>query len=276
MINASTEVNMPFSVVVTDANGSTDEDTILVEVYPMLAPIDLGIDVTICPGENIVLDATVDGGVSYAWSNGTVTPTLDVNAPGTYFVQVTTACDSDVDTLTVFPGRIEVPEFIPDYAVCDLEELFIGPDVADSLNYAWLDDPSQNFPREVFERGLFSFEVSDNCGVRFYDIAVSEVNCDCAVYIPNSFTPNGDFLNDAIFPVSDCGFTQFDFQIYNRWGDRIFQTTDPDVAWVGSSVESGEFFAPDGIYHWMLKAVSISINGELIQQDLKGSIHLLR
>jgi gliding motility-associated-like protein len=54
------------------------------------------------------------------------------------------------------------------------------------------------------------------------------------VYIPNMFTPNGDNLNDTWKPVllehSKEGYM---LTVYDRWGQRVFHTTDPDVSWDG-------------------------------------------
>jgi gliding motility-associated-like protein len=276
VVNSSSLSDQFYSVVVTDANDTVDEDTVWVQVYPSVGSVDLGGDVVICPGESVELDATLMGATSYSWSNGLLIPNIVVTEPGTYFVQVNSACETDIDSVVVFSGGIEVPDFVSEYVVCDLDELLIGPSADSVGNYTWLDDPTQDFPRSVFETGTYPFEVNDNCGVRVFEVVVSEVNCDCVVYVPNGFTPNGDNINDAIAPVCECGFTQYDFRVYNRWGDLIFQTNNPNQSWVGSSDEYAKVFAPDGVYNWSLNGVSRSINGDLILQDLKGSINLVR
>ena len=276
LVNSSTLVDTFYSVVVTDANGALDEDTVWVQVYPSVGSVDLGGDLVICPGESVELDATLTGATGYSWNNGLQIPSIVVTEPGTYFVQVNSACETDLDSVVVFSGGVEVPDFISDYMECDLEELLIGPSLDSNVNFTWLHDPTQAFPRRVFETGTYPFEVTDDCGVRLFEVVVSEVNCDCMVYVPNSFTPNGDNINDAIAPVCECGFTQYDFRVYNRWGDLIFQSNNPNQFWVGSSDESVNFFAQDGVYNWVLNGVSRSINGELILHDLKGSINLVR
>lgn len=276
LVNSSTLVDAFYSVVVTDANGTLDEDTVWVQVYPSVGSVDLGVDLVICPGESVELDATLTGAVSYSWSNGLQIPNIVVTEPGTYFVQVNSTCETDIDSVVVFSGGIEVPDFVSEYVVCDLEELLIGPSLDSNVNFTWLDDPTQAFPRRVFETGTYPFEVTDNCGVRVFEVVVNEVNCDCMVFVPNSFTPNGDNINDAIAPVCECGFTQYDFKVYNRWGDLIFQSNNPNQFWVGSSDESSKVFAPDGVYNWSLNGVSKSINEDLILHDLKGSINLVR
>ena len=54
------------------------------------------------------------------------------------------------------------------------------------------------------------------------------------VYIPNSFTPNGDGRNDLFGPVFDGEVTSFNFLIFDRWGHIIFETVDVNEKWNGT------------------------------------------
>ena len=74
------------------------------------------------------------------------------------------------------------------------------------------------------------------------------IELDAVMYIPNAFTPNGDGVNDG-FRVSGFGYSDEDFSmsIYNRWGEKIFETFDPNQSWKGEvkgngMVESNEVF----------------------------------
>ena len=55
-------------------------------------------------------------------------------------------------------------------------------------------------------------------------------------YIPNSFTPDGDMYNQVFKPFFTAGFDiyQYNMQIYNRWGEIIFETNNLDFGWDGS------------------------------------------
>lgn len=60
----------------------------------------------------------------------------------------------------------------------------------------------------------------------------AEVIPPVSIYIPNAFTPNGDGINDT-FSVKGEGIRNFHLYIYNRWGEKIFETTNPRQQWDG-------------------------------------------
>ena len=53
------------------------------------------------------------------------------------------------------------------------------------------------------------------------------------IFIPNAFTPNADGLNDIFLPVS-TDLQAYDLQVFDRWGQLIFATTDPAKGWDGT------------------------------------------
>jgi gliding motility-associated-like protein len=82
----------------------------------------------------------------------------------------------------------------------------------------------------------------------FYTVVVLE---ELLFYVPNSFTPNGDGTNDIFLPVMTSGFDRdsYTLSIYNRWGEEIFLTNDPEEGWDGTymGVE-----AQIGVYTWKI------------------------
>lgn len=92
-------------------------------------------------------------------------------------------------------------------------------------------------------------------------------------YVPTGFTPNGDGLNDILrFEGADIDERYFSISILNRWGEEVYHSTNPKIAWMGGKGE-GDFYLPNGIYHWMATVVSKS-TGE--KKELKGNITLMR
>jgi gliding motility-associated-like protein len=101
---------------------------------------------------------------------------------------------------------------------------------------------------------------------------------NCPYYkLPNTFTPNGDGQNDVFKPVKNAFrfVEKVDFQVFNRWGQQVFQTTDPHLGWNGKNANgeelaSGTYFYTCVVYEQRLQGVVQS------QEVLKGFIELIR
>ncbi len=88
------------------------------------------------------------------------------------------------------------------------------------------------------------------------------------VFIPNTFTPNGDGKNDVLF-VRGLKVDEVYFAIYNRWGEKVFDTTDKTKGWDGIYKSRP---ADVGVFGWYLKVKCI--NGE--ESFKKGNVTLIR
>lgn len=91
-------------------------------------------------------------------------------------------------------------------------------------------------------------------------------NCnDPLIFCPNTFTPNGDLMNDYWKPVTnaDCWW-KWECKVYNRWGTVVWVSYDPSDKWIGNRLAA---FVPDGVYVWTIKATTfqstkaVEING---------------
>jgi len=111
--------------------------------------------------------------------------------------------------------------------------------------------------------------------VQAYDNNNSEVsrsNSSCSglesrIYAPNAMTPNGDGLNDTYSPKG-LYIADYELSIYNRWGERIFKTTDCMGAWDGT-IDGEKVQA--GVYFYVLQA----IGADKVSHRLNGSITVL-
>ncbi len=74
---------------------------------------------------------------------------------------------------------------------------------------------------------------------------------NCPVYeLPNTFTPNGDGANDLFTPRKPYRFvSRVEFKVFNRWGEKVFETTDPELKWNGQDQKTGKDL-PDGVYYY--------------------------
>lgn len=71
------------------------------------------------------------------------------------------------------------------------------------------------------------------------------------VYIPNAFTPNGDGVNDEYY-IPDANLNQFNFSVFDRWGNKVYTTQAPNFRWTG---EAGGRPLPEGTYVFLLSAM---------------------
>jgi PKD repeat protein len=78
------------------------------------------------------------------------------------------------------------------------------------------------------------------------------------VYVPNAFTADHDGINDAWRPVLSNPelLDGYRLTVFNRWGERVFETEDPEAWWVGDSSApdgvQGTYFVPNEVYSWRL------------------------
>ena len=87
------------------------------------------------------------------------------------------------------------------------------------------------------------------CADTAYNTVIVEP--DIALYVPNAFTPGDENgLNDLLLPfISGIDITTYRFEVYNRWGERIYQTTDVAKGWNGRKNNVGELVQID-VYVW--------------------------
>jgi len=107
---------------------------------------------------------------------------------------------------------------------------------------------------------------SDSSNVVCFD------NCP-SYWLPNVFSPNGDGVNDLFSALVPYNYVEsIHIQIYNRWGQVIFETTNPDVDWDGKHMETGTL-VPDGVYYYLCTVNTIRLVG-IEPIILKGFFHL--
>ncbi len=117
-----------------DLNGCTAQDAINVSVNPLPA-VDLGPDVTLCPGDVAVFNATT-AGATYLWNDGSSGATLAAAQPGTYSVAVTVNGCTARDTAVFSTFTLQSVNLGPDRSICAGESIQIGTTVA-GASYLW-------------------------------------------------------------------------------------------------------------------------------------------
>lgn len=97
---------------------------------------------------------------------------------------------------------------------------------------------------------------------------------DCTYYeLPNVFTPNDDGINDYFRPIEPYYFVEkIDIQIFNRWGQLMYETEDPDINWDGKNFRNGKLVS-DGVYFYVCDVYENRLTGVEIRH-LNGFVHV--
>ena len=115
--------------------------------------------------------------------------------------------------------------------------------------------------------------ITDSNGCKDQLTRYIQVNDLLNIFVPNSFTPNNDGINDVFFVTgTDIDPDRFELQVFSRWGDKVFETTDMEVVWDGD-VHNGDYYTQNDIYTWKLIVYSLTTAERL---DLSGSIMIMR
>jgi gliding motility-associated-like protein len=190
------------------------------------------------------------------------------NTVGTNVITYTytqSSCIFDTTTsITVYPQPIldSITPYNPYYEICEGDSTVVTfTAVADIAGYnEWTFVGTQyvteNFTTAFDNEGMFTLSVvhySNGCVSNQQETVITVDNCpEELIYIPNTFTPDGNEHNQTFLPVFTSGFDPYDYNlsIYNRWGNLIFDSNDHKVGWDGT-FNNG--YAQDGTYHWIIQ-----------------------
>jgi len=167
------------------------------------------------------------------WQDGGYSSTFQVDSPG--LIQVTAETEHCLltDESHVLNG---IPDAVPSTgAICPGNSITLEAPVAES--YLW-QDGNINRIRSVTNAGFYTVSFQTGCGTFDLTFEIEEHTCDCSIFIPNVFSPNGDGLNDDLKVSMNCkvSYTIVSFSVFDRWGQEIFRTQTPETTpWNGAS-----------------------------------------
>ncbi|MFT5823187.1 MAG: gliding motility-associated-like protein, partial [Crocinitomix sp.] len=122
----------------------------------------------------------------------------------------------------------------------------------DSSPFSNTSDPTHTYPEVPgsYTITLEAFSQNGLCSDIIQKIVT--VNDVIIYYIPNTFTPDGDTFNETFSPVFRSGYDPYDFHliIFNRWGEKVFETFDAFYGWDGTYGDLG--LVESGVYIWAL------------------------
>jgi len=236
---------------VSDQCGNEVSESVTISLNPSIMTLDLSADdLDVCPNEQVTLTASVNnaiGDIVYTWSVPGNDSTVVVSSPITtsYTVIVTDACSFtatetyemvvwESSTLTV-PGE--------DYELCtntNSGNIITGGVYPYFYDY----DPSVI---TITDDQLFSplvnvsteITVTDHCE-NTATFIVDVVSCDTE--IPNVFTPNNDSANGRFVIRGIDGFPGSSLEVFNRWGNKVFESSNYRNDWSGDEQEEGTYY----------------------------------
>ena len=275
-----------YALSATDAAGCRI-DTSVVVTSP--APLTLSEQHHSPPCDEVCLGTillTTDGGTEpyrYLWNNGADVPSLSQLCTGDYSVTVTdrngcmATLSVELADSSVFPTDIT--------AWCDEDTLYAGQpthlfstELGSPFQYHWMPSAGVENPNasSSVARPLvttnYVIVVTDEFGCTRTDtvfIFVRDVICEEPyVFVPNAFTPNGDGKNDILYVRGEV-IESVVFKIYDRWGEKVFETTDLSQGWDGTF--RGQPCEP-GVYDYHLQVTCLGLK----RYFKKGNVTLLR
>jgi gliding motility-associated-like protein len=184
----------------------------------------------------------------------------------------------------IYEKTIEIP-YIPPLVVQAKDETIVCGDsvllspVAESqlpLSWQWSNGSTLS---EIWvnEPGVYAFRVSNDCETVKKAVKVNYelIDVNGLIYMPNSFSPNGDGVNDCYqgYLSPDADLQSFTLKIFNRWGGLMFESGNPNQCWDGHL--EGEPLDP-AVFVWFITMRVVTCEGEVIDIFKEGGIHLMK
>lgn len=232
---------------VTFSTGSDSLHRFIIKVFDgTVQPITLR-DTTICGNVNLTLDAGNAGNpiARFKWQPGGQTSRqININQPGTYSVSVFTvddysyncpgcvACDSAVASANVRLGVKPSVNLGPDRFICNDNPVTLDAG-GDGISYLWTPGGETTQSITTAISGTYGVSVTNSDGCTSTDQIFLKDSCPMYLFLPDAFSPDDNNLNDIFIWKGNMKMKNYKLVIYNRWGEKVFETEDPAKGWDG-------------------------------------------
>lgn len=253
-----------YQILVTDQCGESATANVLYTITSPPLLLTMSDPQLICPGESTPISVTATGGWGdyyYVWSPGGETqPNIVVNpyTTTTYTATVSDDCQTFTvsDDVTITVQKPEADFIVSSNLVVEDVPITFQNLTVGGVSYVWdlgngtssnLVHPNATYPEPGFyDVWLIATDMNGCIDSTKRGIFIRE---ETYLYVPNAFTPDNDRFNN-VFKAESIGLIEFSIQIYNRWGELLFESTDPNFEWDGTIKKSTK--VPDGIYTWVI------------------------
>lgn len=265
---------------VSDECGNTAQDELTISVPPVPVNIVVSNDTTICLGETVQISAFANGGIgelSYSWIgyqeySNTYLQLYPMSSE-IVEVQAEDQCGNTASE-SVFVNIFELhPGFNANYINDNTVEFVNTTENAASILWVFSDGETSTEQNPVHE-----FATTEQWNATL--IVTGELGCIKSIsqdyaplgnlFVPNCFTPDNDGINDFLFAIGH-DIAKFEWWIFDRWGELIYYSDDIRLPWDGS-FNKGDYYVPDGVYTYVIKAVGERDN--VIERT--GSVLIMR
>ncbi|MFM7021413.1 MAG: gliding motility-associated C-terminal domain-containing protein [Flavobacteriales bacterium] len=227
-----------YIVTIRDKNLCIKKDTAVVNAVTFINA-NAGADTTICNQDTVYLNGS--GGMNYSWSTGATTPSIVAMPSLTteYYLTVSSAGCTDKDTVvvTVNPKPTAEISMASNIILEGSSQTLFGSGAGIGGTYDWLppislNDPTlQNPTATPLKSTVYHLTVTNADGCA--DSTSAYLKVAKGIVFPDGITPNGDGKNDTWVIDLIEQFPQCKVEIFNRWGQQVFQSVGYTKNWDG-------------------------------------------
>lgn len=233
-----------------------------------LPKFSLGKDTTICDGATTDLIIPIAGNI--VWDDGSNSNPRTVTTSGKYFAEVDNKGCKWSDTIVIAEKTTPQVTLPGDTLICKGSLLQLTASWPGATT-TWSTGATGN-SIYVANSGIYTVTVTNACGSATDQIEVTLATGYCDVFIPDAFTPNGDGRNDS-FEIIGRDVTPVFMYIYNRWGEKIFDSHDArSFKWGGHYRDA---VCQEGLYTFIYRYEQ-KVGDRVRRATVNGGIMLLR
>jgi gliding motility-associated-like protein len=229
----------------------------------------------ICNGDQALVQ--VSGTGTFHWSDGAVANSQVFGETGEYYVYAQATCGTDTAFFEVVEEQIIAQAFVTPVSGEAPLEVEFSNETANASIIQWVFElgqvgSGQEAIHTYDESGTYTAQLNVTSALGCEDklnIAIVVGACSFRLYLPNSFTPDNDGVNDQMKVEGQC-VRAFEWHIFDRWGREVFFSQDKDARWSGA--DASGYAVSDGDYPYWVQI--LDSNGET--HRFSGSITVLR